>query len=299
MIRKVCLLFGVCLLAHGPLATPLSAAEPQSKAYPASPNAAVIYWQAFAMMPTLEGEEKAKYEAAIKTTTEPVSNGLKTIVAHFSKSLRELHRARSISTCDWNLDYDAGPGMLLPHLSKARDLSRAALLRARLRFATGKTDAAIEDVVAVLKLARNCGGSPVLVSLMVDAAIEDMATDVLAANLMKLTPQQLDNLVAALKTLPATTSLADCLRVESDVLHMEGINGSAVARVIEREKQVLVRRTLLALAVQVQRHGSEVVKSALDSRDGTVEYHKTEAGFELRYQHSAGGKPEVLQIGGK
>ena len=60
----------------------------------ASPNAAVIYWQAFAALPTLEGEQKTKYEAAIKSTTEPVTDDLQPIVARFDTALRELHRAR-------------------------------------------------------------------------------------------------------------------------------------------------------------------------------------------------------------
>ena len=102
----------------------------------------------------------------------------------------------------------------MPHLQKARELSRAALLRARLRFAAGTTDEAAADVVAVLKMARDCGGSPILISLLVDIAIENLATEVLAANLPKLTPPQLDNLAAALKTLPTTPFLADCLRLE-------------------------------------------------------------------------------------
>ena len=192
----------------------LSAADPPAGAAAASPNAAVIYWQAFAAMPTLEGEQKTKYEAAIKSTTEPVTDDLRPIVARFDTALRELHRARGVAACDWNLDYDAGPELLLPHLQKARDLSRTALLRARLRLAAGAADEAVADVVAVLKMARDCGGSPVLISLLVDIAMENMATEVLAANLPKLTPQQLDGLAAAWKTLPTTPSVADCMRLE-------------------------------------------------------------------------------------
>ena len=74
--------------------SPLFAADPPAGVAAASPNAAVIYWQAFAAMPTLEGEHKTKYEAAIKTTTEPVSDDLQPIVARFDTALRELHRAR-------------------------------------------------------------------------------------------------------------------------------------------------------------------------------------------------------------
>lgn len=196
---------------------PLFAADPPADGGAASPNAAVIYWQAFAALPTLEGDQKAKYEAAIKSATEPVSDDLQPIVARFDTALRELHRARSVAVCDWNLNYDDGPRLLLPHLQKARELSRAALLRARLRFAAKSTDEAVADVVAVLKMARDCGSSPVLISLLVDIAIENVATEVLTANLASLAPRQLDSLAAALKTLPATPSVVDCMRLEGQI----------------------------------------------------------------------------------
>ena len=195
----------------------LFAAEPPAGGTAASPHAAVIYWQAFAAMPTLEGDHKTKYEAAIKTATEPVSDDLRPIVARFDNALREMHRARGVAVCDWNLHYDDGPQLLLPHLQKARELSRAALLRARLRFAEQATDAAVADVVAVLKMARDCGSSPLLISLLVDMTIENMATEVLAANLTRLSPQQLDGLAAALKSLPAPSSAVECLRLEGQI----------------------------------------------------------------------------------
>ena len=214
--RYALVLAGVVLIQALPF-TSLFAADSPVGGAAASPNAAVIYWQAFAAMPTLEGEHKTKYEAAIKTTTEPVSDDVQPIVARFDNALREMHRARRVTVCDWNLNYDDGPRCLLPHLQKARELSRAALLRARLRFAAKATDDAVADVVAALKMARDCGSSPLLISLLVDMAVENMATEVLAANLASLSPQQLDSLAAVLKTLPATPSVADCIRFEGQM----------------------------------------------------------------------------------
>ena len=124
MRRRSRLFFAGWLLTQAVSVTALRAADPPAGAAGASPNAAVIYWQAFAAMPTLEGEQKTKYEAAIKTTTEPITDELRPIVARFDTALRELNRARGVAACDWNLDYEAGPELLLPHLQKARDLSR-------------------------------------------------------------------------------------------------------------------------------------------------------------------------------
>jgi hypothetical protein len=208
----------------------LAAGERPAAAAATVPNAAVIYWQAFALLPApLVEPQKAKYEAAVANPAAPVADDLKPIVASFAGSLAELHRAARVAACDWTLDYEAGAECCLPHLEKARALSKAALLRARLGFATGKTDEAVADVVAVLKLARDCGSSPVLISLLVDAAIEKSATEVLEANLARLSPEQLDRLAQAIEALPATPSVADCMR-------QEGKNfGDWMARVIDAE----------------------------------------------------------------
>lgn len=197
------------------IASPLAAAEHPPGPAMAAPNAAVIYWQAFSLLPPPVAEpQKTKYEAAASAPTAPVPGELRPMLEDFTDSLGQLHRGSRVAACDWNLDYDAGPGCLLPHLANARTLSTAALLRARLRFAAGKSDEGVADVMAVLKLARDCGSSPLLLSLLVDAAIEQTATEVLAANLARLSPPQLDRLAAAVESLPATPSVSDCMRHE-------------------------------------------------------------------------------------
>ena len=64
------------------------------------------------------------------------------------------------------------------------------------------------------------------------------------------------------------------------------------SRVYDRSVQLQIRRDLMELAVQVQRHGPDALKSASRIK---VEYRKTETGFELRSPF--GGKTEVLTVG--
>lgn len=180
-----------------------------------APNAAGIYWQAFAAMPTLKDEHKKRLDAATATTASALSDDLEPIVDQFKVALHELHRATTVEPCDWQLDNQAGPHLLLPHLQKARDLSRVALLRARLKFAVGENDAAVNDVLAVLRMGRDCGSSPILISFLVDAAIEKTATDVLATNLPRLKAEQLDRLLVSLRELPPTATMLDCVRWEA------------------------------------------------------------------------------------
>jgi len=221
-MTRFCALGGSIPLIYCLVVLPASAADAQSsiKAGPPlaeCPNAAVIYWHAFAAMPisNSEDEQWEKVSAASKSVDAPLSPEVQKIISRCRTSLRELERARHVPCCDWQLDYEAGPWLRLTHLQQARMLSRAALVRSRLRFAGGEMNGAASDAVSVLKLARDCGGSPVLVSMLVDAAIEEEATAILAANLPRLNPQQLDDLAEAIKQLPPTPSLAESVRSEA------------------------------------------------------------------------------------
>jgi len=183
-----------------------------------APNAAGIYWHAFAAFPSLADEEKKLLKAATPTDTAPLPEQLVPIVARYGRAIHELHRARAVAPCDWQLDMAAGPVLILPHVDKALELSRVVLLRARQRFAAGEIDAALTDVLAAFKLARDCGASPIVVSLYVDSAIEKSASDVLAANLTRLKKEQINPVLAAIRELPPTSDLASTIIEEEHSL---------------------------------------------------------------------------------
>lgn len=178
----------------------------------AAPNAAVIYWQAFAVMPALNDAQKQLLDAA--STTGPIDEDLPPILVRYRVALHELQRARRVRSCDWQLDLAAGPHLQLPQLQKARELSRIALLRARHRSAVGDQDGALADVLAVFKLGRDCGTSAVLIGYLVDVAIEKSATDVLAMILPRLNVEQQESAEEALRALPPPQALSTLIDVE-------------------------------------------------------------------------------------
>ena len=195
-----------------------SAAEPTAAQTGKQPvqNAALIYWQAFAVMPTLTEGERTAFDAAVKDPQTKVTPELTPVVSRFRNALREMHRGTKAATCDWGLDYDEGPNLLLPHLQKARELSRAAILRSRLRFSTGDVDGAVDDVLATFILGRHCGRSPVVIGVLVNIAIEKVAIDVLAEHLPMLSLRQLDSVSKALANLPPMASLEECMKTEGE-----------------------------------------------------------------------------------
>lgn len=182
---------------------------------PSAPNAAGIYWQAFAALPKLGDDARLKLDEATGSTNAPLNDDLQPIVEQYGTALHQLRRAAKVTPCDWQLDYDAGPYLLLPHLQKARELSRVSLLQARLRFAAGDHAAAVGDVLDTLKMARDCGSSPILISYLVAIAIEKTACDVLAAHLPQLPAEQLDRVVGAIGKLPPTATIEACMQWEA------------------------------------------------------------------------------------
>lgn len=182
-----------------------------------TPNAAVIYWQAFSAMPELSEAESKLYGEAVAGKVAASAPELQPILARFSTALAEMYRAGTVKPCDWNLDINAGPALLLPHLQKARDLARAATLRAGSRFEAGQVDEAIDDVFATLTMGRAGDANPTLISLLVDYAIERLATDVLAQNLNKLDPEQLVRVADMLASLPAAAMIDECMRWEERI----------------------------------------------------------------------------------
>jgi len=103
-LHRYAFILSGALAIQAAFSTALPAAEKPAAA--TAPNAAVVYWQAFALLPEpLAEPEETKYEAAVANPAAPVTDDLRPIVAKFNNSLGQLHRAARIAACDWNPDY--------------------------------------------------------------------------------------------------------------------------------------------------------------------------------------------------
>jgi hypothetical protein len=71
--------------------------------------------------------------------------------------------------------------MTLPELDQLRRGARLLALDARLQHADGDRHAALENINAIFRLAEHAGSEPMLVSMLVAAAIDDVAVDTLQA----------------------------------------------------------------------------------------------------------------------
>jgi len=179
------------------------------------PNAALTYWQGFALMPTLSDTED-RLVAQYKTA--PLDEHVKGVVERSGTALTCLHRGAAVARCDWGLNIEDGPGVLLPHLAKGRQLARLACLRARWRFHTKHHRAALDDLAATLTLARHLGRDGMIIGLLVRILVERMAIEVAADHLPGQAPEALRAFRARLAALPPSPTVKEALLEEKEVM---------------------------------------------------------------------------------
>jgi hypothetical protein len=174
-------------------------------------NAALRYWQAFAIFPKLDEREQ-------KLLAEPSAGADAAKLAESGENaLLYLHRGAAIGPCDWGLHREDGPYLLLPHLAKGRDLARLAALRARLDFAAGNNARAVDTAADAIVMGRHLSTDlTAIVSYLVQLAGERTAIDALASNLAGVDAETLKRLEARLAALPPGGSLEACMVVERE-----------------------------------------------------------------------------------
>lgn len=176
-------------------------------------NAAMKYWQAFAHLSRLDKEQEKLLE---NWNSVPLDEATQKVLDAGTLSLLYLHRGAKLPRCDWSLDLEDGPTLWMPHLEKARTLSRLACLRARYEFGRGNTEAALDDVAATLMLARHGRSDAILICMLVQFHIELNALDLVAQQLPQLSAAPLKALAARLETLPPGSSIKEALLIERD-----------------------------------------------------------------------------------
>jgi hypothetical protein len=175
-------------------------------------NAALKYWQAFGLLPTLDKDQEKVVEDWSKV---PLDAAARKVIDQSRNSVKYLRRGAKLDRCDWAPDYEDGIGLLLPHLVKARTLARLAGLHARAEFEAGHAKAGWEDALAALRLGRHVEADPIMINQLVGYHIEAVAIDAAAPYLPGLKGLAAD-MAADLNRLPPERSPAEVLRQEKD-----------------------------------------------------------------------------------
>ena len=188
---------------------------PRALAADVGDNAALVYWQAFASLGRLSDAE-AKMLTKWREAKVDAKATVATLDRH-SDTLQLLHKAAASEACDWGLDTSEGFNMLMPHLGKARQLGRLACLRARVRLGEGNADGAVADLRAASGLALHTGRPPMLISQLVQLALQRHVLEVLEDDAHRLAPAQRKALIADLARWLPVPSVVDGLRMEKQL----------------------------------------------------------------------------------
>jgi hypothetical protein len=185
-------------------ASPATAQDPDAKP-DLGANAAMKYWQAFGLLPTLDSDQ----EKILQNWTEvSLHNEAALKLIDASRMSRVyLHRGAKLQHCDWSLDYEDGIGLHLTHCPKSLTLARVAGLNARHEFEQGHWKEGWEEVTALLKLGRHVEMGPQFVVRWVGYRIETYAIETAAPFLRELKLVIPDTAFAVLDTLPAGPTL--------------------------------------------------------------------------------------------
>jgi hypothetical protein len=177
-------------------------------------NAALKYWQAFGLLPTLDKDQAKLLE---KWNKVPLDAAARQLIDKSSMSRLYLHRAAKLQRCDWNLNYQDGIRLVLPHLTKARVLGFLTALHARQAFEHGRWKTGAADVADLLQLARHLEMDHMIIPNLVGYLIERTATEVAAPYLPKLKTVLPRAASAVLAAPPAEPTLSQMVLMEKQI----------------------------------------------------------------------------------
>ncbi len=149
-------------------------------------NAATLYTTAVA---AIEADPALKLEDGplTSTTVDPSSKAAAELLARQANTIDVLRRAADREGCRFTRDWTRpGFDMPLPEMSSIRVAARLMALSSRRLAAAGEMEAALRDVATIHRMARHVGSEPILVSVLVGAATDQIAEETLCTILPSL-----------------------------------------------------------------------------------------------------------------
>ncbi|MGZ8940307.1 MAG: hypothetical protein ACXW32_13960 [Limisphaerales bacterium] len=183
-------------------------------------NPALLYFQAYQNMPQFSEDETAHLFDHPGAWPEGIDDRAIELLKKYDNAFKGLRRARFAKVaCDWGYDLSDGPEALLPGLAPAKRLSQAARYRAMAALDADDFDAMRDDLAAVFVLGRNLSTDRILISALVQIAVENILTSVVMENYYRLSADQLDQLVAAFDSAPPRGTIAQTIPMEDSAFY--------------------------------------------------------------------------------
>lgn len=210
-------------------------------------NPALLYWQAWAEAPTLSDSDQG-YLFTNDWRGHKLDQKFGDLIGRYDVAFKLLYRAsKSKVACEWGYDLTDGPEALLPGLAKAKVLAQAARLRGLWRLQIGDQDSAIGDLASAFAQGRRLAEDRILISALVQYAIENICINAIAENYHRFSLASLDRFSASIAAGPPSGSVAACIPTEKTSLHgwllrrIEelGQESTDPAQVVEKSRELL------------------------------------------------------------
>jgi len=226
-------------------------------------NAAVKYLRADAALRqsyALAPDAAAKLEKALAS---PLDEEDEKLVAAAEDALVEFHHAAASKGCDWTMSDEDGALANTAHRGAITELVAVSGLRARLRFRDGNTPGAIDDALAAIAAARHLSVDGSLASVLFAYKLERAITAVLAQNLLRFSPAELNELASGLGALPSGFDLGTAF--ESEKVRRNDF--LAIAQAAKSRDELIEQ---LLNKVPVLRSNKELAGKIVDGCGGSV-----------------------------
>jgi hypothetical protein len=130
-----------------------------------------------------------------------------------------VDKAVNREQCNFNLDYEKGPSMPMPHLSLFKNLINMIITRSMAEEATGNTGKAFDVIHKGFKVANHLKDEPVLVSQLVRTACEISLINRLQTLIEKTDIQQgqAKKIIQELQTHPVHSSFLKAMNTERSI----------------------------------------------------------------------------------
>ena len=177
-------------------------------------NPALQYYQAFIVAPDFSPPDH-DYLFTNEWSGQKLPERFGALVAHYDNQFKLVRQAAEASVpCDWGIDMSPGPGTLLGHLARARAISQAVRFRALWDLQQGRQASARDELLAVFALARNSSRGGILISALVQFAMENIVSSIVAENFYQFSPETLKQLADGFEAAPARGAVAGCIPAE-------------------------------------------------------------------------------------
>ena len=276
-MKKSCVSLAVLLLAAPPWLAPLSAAT--ATAAPAAAaslaprtniNPALLYWQAASLIPSLT-ESDHDHVFTNDWRGRPLDARVEALLSRYDSAFNLMRQARQQQVpCDWGYDLSKGPELELPGLAKAKSLAQASRLRVRWHLEQGRPDAAREDFLASFVMGRQLSRDGLLISALVQLAIENIMASSIAENWFRFPSKTLDEVMVGIRTGPARGTMLECVPTEwtamRDWFALKIRNLQATS---ESEAEAMRKAIQILRGIEIER--SELVDQVVKGAGGTTD----------------------------